>query len=42
MFDRMHSHPAVIAAYEKGKPWISRPAVTEEGKKLLFEQTALA
>ncbi|WP_156826623.1 hypothetical protein [Marinobacterium rhizophilum] len=41
-FDRMHSRPAVIAAYGKGKPWTSRPAVTEEGKKLLFGQTALA
>jgi GST-like protein len=41
-FDRMHSRPAVVAAYEKGKPWTSRPAVTEEGKQLLFGQTALA
>jgi GST-like protein len=28
-FDRMHSRPAVVAAYEKGKPWTSRPAVRQ-------------
>lgn len=39
-FYSMQARPAVIAAYEKGKPWSSRPAVTEEGKKLLFGQTA--
>jgi GST-like protein len=39
-FDTMRARPAVFAAYEKGKPWSSRPAVTEEGKKLLFGQTA--
>lgn len=39
-FDNMRARPAVRAAYEKGKPWSSRPAVTEEGKKLLFGQTA--
>lgn len=39
-FDTMRARPAVRAAYEKGKPWSSRPAVTEEGKKLLFGQTA--
>lgn len=32
--------PATVRAYEKGKPWMSRPAVTEEGKKILFGQTA--
>jgi len=35
----IRNRPAVLAAYEKGKPWSSRPAVTEEGKKLLFGQT---
>lgn len=30
----------MIAAYEKGTPWSSRSAVTDEGKKLLFGQTA--
>ncbi|MCP8690482.1 glutathione binding-like protein [Marinobacterium sedimentorum] len=39
-FERMQSRPAVISAYEKGAPWTNRPAVTEEGKKLLFGQTA--
>ena len=39
-FDTVRARPAVFAAYEKGKPWSSRPAVTEEGKKLLFGQTA--
>ena len=39
-FDTMRARPAVFAAYGKGKPWSSRPAVTEEGKKLLFGQTA--
>jgi GST-like protein len=36
----MRVRPAVVRAYEKGTPWTSRPAVTEEGKKLLFGQTA--
>lgn len=39
-FDAMRARPAVIAAYEKGEPWTNRPTVTEEGKKLLFGQTA--
>jgi len=39
-FEVMKNRPAVIAAYEKAKPWGSSPAVTEEGKKLLFGQTA--
>jgi len=39
-FLAMRQRPAVLAAYERGKPWASRPAVTEEGKKLLFGQTA--
>lgn len=36
----IRNRPAVLAAYEKGKPWSSRPAVTDEGKKLLFGQTS--
>ncbi len=32
--------PATMRAYEKGEPYSSRPAVTEEGKKILFGQTA--
>lgn len=39
-FERMQQRPAVIRAYEKGRPWSKRPAVTEEGKKLLFGQKA--
>lgn len=39
-FRAMQARPAVIAAYEKGRPWASRPAVTEAGKKVLFGQTA--
>jgi len=39
-FETIRSRPATIRAYEKGKPWMSRPAVTEEGKKILFGQTA--
>lgn len=29
-----------IRAYEKGKDLSARPSVTEEGKKILFGQTA--
>ncbi|MBL6954814.1 MAG: glutathione S-transferase N-terminal domain-containing protein [Alphaproteobacteria bacterium] len=39
-FNAMRARPAVIAAYEKARPWSNRPTVTEEGKKLLFGQTA--
>jgi GSH-dependent disulfide-bond oxidoreductase len=39
-FETIRARPATIRAYEKGKPWMSRPAVTEEGKKILFGQTA--
>lgn len=39
-FDAIRARPAVVAAYEKGKQWSQRPAVTEEGKKLLFGQRA--
>jgi GSH-dependent disulfide-bond oxidoreductase len=39
-FESIRARPATIRAYEKGKPWMSRPAVTEEGKKILFGQTA--
>jgi GST-like protein len=39
-FCMMQARPAVVAAYEKGGPWSDRPAVTNEGKKLLFGQTA--
>jgi len=39
-FESMQNRPAVVAAYEKARPWSNRPAVTEEGKKILFGQTA--
>ncbi|RDE18813.1 thiol:disulfide oxidoreductase [Motiliproteus coralliicola] len=39
-FEAMRQRPAVITAYEKAAPWSQRAAVTEEGKKLLFGQTA--
>lgn len=39
-FDAMHDRPATVRAYEKALPWTTRPAVTEEGKKILFGQTA--
>ena len=39
-FDAIRNRPATIRAYARGEPFASRPAVTEEGKKLLFGQTA--
>ncbi|MGE0253121.1 MAG: glutathione binding-like protein [Alphaproteobacteria bacterium] len=39
-FESIKARPATVAAYAKGVPFSSRPAVTEEGKKLLFGQTA--
>jgi GST-like protein len=39
-FNEVRYRPATLRAYEKGEPYSSRPAVTEEGKKLLFGQTA--
>ena len=39
-FNVVRSRPATQRAYAKGEPFSSRPAVTEEGKKLLFGQTA--
>lgn len=39
-FERMKARPAVQRAYAKGEPWSKRPAVTEEGRKVLFGQTA--
>ncbi len=41
-FRAMAERPAVSAAYERARPWTKRPAVTEEGKKILFGQTATA
>jgi GST-like protein len=39
-FDSIESRPATRRAYAKGEPFSAQPAVTEEGKKLLFGQTA--
>jgi GST-like protein len=39
-FDVIRERPATARAYAKGEPYSSRPAVTEEGKKILFGQTA--
>lgn len=39
-FNTIASRPATIRAYEKAKPLTNQPAVTEEGKKILFGQTA--
>lgn len=39
-FERIGSRPAVIRAYEKGKPFSSRPTVNESSRKILFGQTA--
>ena len=39
-FETIRSRPAVVRAYEKAEPFANQPAVTEEGKKLLFGQSA--
>jgi GST-like protein len=39
-FEAIHSRPATISAYARGEPFAAKPTVTEEGKKLLFGQTA--
>ena len=39
-FARIRERPATVRAYERAEPYAKRPAVTEEGKKLLFGQTA--
>lgn len=39
-FAAMGARPAVVRAYATGAALSQRPAVTEEGKKLLFGQTA--
>ncbi|WP_371228340.1 glutathione binding-like protein [Pseudomonas sp. QE6] len=39
-FETIAARPATLRAYEKGQPFQSRPSVTEEGKKILFGQTA--
>jgi GST-like protein len=39
-FDMVRKRPGTQRAYARGEPYSSRPAVTEEGKKILFGQTA--
>jgi GST-like protein len=39
-FNAVRKRPATQRAYARGEPYASRPAVTEEGKKILFSQTA--
>ena len=39
-FDAIAARPATERAYARGEAFSSQPAVTEEGKKLLFGQTA--
>jgi GSH-dependent disulfide-bond oxidoreductase len=39
-FDAVRARPATIRAYAKGKPYSNRPTVTEQGKSILFGQTA--
>jgi len=39
-FEKIRSRPTVIRAYEKGQPFMGRPTVTEESRKVLFSQTA--
>jgi GSH-dependent disulfide-bond oxidoreductase len=39
-FNAVRERPATQRAYAKGEPYASRLAVTEEGKKTLFGQTA--
>ncbi|AMM18614.1 glutathione S-transferase (plasmid) [Burkholderia sp. PAMC 28687] len=39
-FDNVRERPATVRAYAKGDNFSSRPSVTEEGKKILFGQTA--
>ena len=38
--DAIHDRPATIRAYAKAEPYSSRPAMTEESRKVLFGQTA--
>jgi GSH-dependent disulfide-bond oxidoreductase len=39
-FNAVRKRPATQRAYAKGEPYANRPTVTEEGKKILFGQTA--
>jgi GST-like protein len=39
-FQAVAARPATIRAYAQGEPYANRPAVTDEGKRILFGQTA--
>lgn len=39
-FESIRERVGVIRAYEKGEPFMARPTVTEESRKVLFGQTA--
>jgi GST-like protein len=39
-FNAVRERPATQRAYTKGEPYTTRPTVTEEGKRILFGQTA--
>ena len=39
-FESIQSRPATVRAYEKGAELAKRPSVTDEGKKILFGQSA--
>jgi GST-like protein len=39
-FEAVRARPATVRAYAKGEPFSNRPTVTEEGRKILFGQTA--
>ena len=39
-FETIEKRPAVVQAYEKGKPFANRPTVTKESRQILFGQTA--
>jgi GST-like protein len=39
-FDMVRARPGTQRAYAKGEPYSGRPTVTEEGKNILFGQTA--
>ena len=39
-FELVGARPGTVRAYAKAEPYSSRPAVTEDGKKIVFGQTA--
>ncbi len=39
-FESIQSRPAVVQAYEKGKPYSGQPVVSEESRRVLFGQRA--